>query len=152
MLERVSLEELVFDILKENELEQVIKLYDVERTIKTNIEKSKLVFKEVINDSSICMITAKIKGEIIGFAQLQIHKDIFEEYNPYITVWSVRIKKEYRRKRFGTKLFEQIEKIANQNNCEFICLLADKENNVANCFYTKLGFETENGYVKVLKK
>lgn len=41
----------------------------------------------------IVMITAKIKDKIIGFAQLQIHKDIFEEYNPYITVWSVRIKK-----------------------------------------------------------
>lgn len=152
MLGRVNMEELVFDILKENELEEVIKLYDVERTIKTNIEKSKLVFKEVIKDASIVMITAKIKGEIIGFAQLQIHMDIFEECNPYITVWSVRVKKEYRRKRFGTKLFEHIEKIANQSNCEFICLLADKENNVANYFYTKLGFGTKNGYIKVLKK
>lgn len=145
------MKDLAFDILKENELVEVIKLYDAERPIKTNIEKSKLVFKEVINDSSNVMITAKIKGEIIGFVQLQIHKDIFEECNPYITVWSVRIKKEYRRKKFGTKLFEHIEKIANEYNCEFICLLADKENNVANHFYTKLGFKTENGYVKVLK-
>lgn len=145
------MEDLIFDNLKESELEEVINLYDTERPINTNVEKSRLVLKEVINDSSIIMITAKIKGEIIGFAHLQIHKDIFENCNPYITVWSVRIKEAYRRRKFGTKLFKHIEEIADENNCEFICLLAEKENDVANYFYTKLGFKNENRYLKVLK-
>lgn len=143
--------DLIFDTLKESELEQVINLYDAERPIKTNIEKSKLVFKEVMNDTSNIMVTAKIEDEIIGFANIEIHKDIFENCNPYITVWSFRIKKEYRRKKCGTKLFTHIEEIAIRNHCEFICLLAERENDVANCFYNKLGFKIENGYIKVLK-
>ncbi len=36
-------------------------------------------------------------------------------------------------------------------NCEFICLFADKNNVSANGFYKKLGYECDNGYVKILK-
>lgn len=60
-------------------------------------------------------------------------------------------KKEYRRLKIGTKLFEYIEKMARKMNCEFICLLADSDNIGANQFYKKLNYECANGYVKFLK-
>lgn len=97
------------------------------------------------------MIVVKHNDIIVGFAKVIIHHDIFEENNPFATVWSVRVRKEYRRLKIGSRLFEYIESIAKEMNCEFICLFADNDNVSANEFYKKLGYECDNGYVKILK-
>lgn len=41
--------------------------------------------------------------------------------------------------------------MARKMNCQFICLLADKDNIGANEFYKKLNYICDNGYVKILK-
>lgn len=97
------------------------------------------------------MIVVKFNGIIVGFAKVIIHHDIFEENNPFITIWSIRIKKEYRRLKIGTRLFEYIENMARKMNCEFMCLLADENNVAANEFYKSLNYEQINGYLKILK-
>ncbi len=97
------------------------------------------------------MITVKNNGSIVGFAKVTIHHDIFEENNPFLTIWSVRVRKEYRRQKVETRLFEYIEKMAKDMNCELICLIANKDNSGANQFYKRLYYECENGYVKFLK-
>lgn len=143
--------ELTFYRLKEEELEEVAKLYDAERTITTNRVKMKQTFAKIKDNPDYQMITVKNNGIIVGFAKVTIHHDIFEENNPFITIWSVRVKKEYRRQKIGTRLFEYIENIAKDMNCEIICLIANKDNIGANQFYRQLGYEYENGYVKFLK-
>ncbi len=143
--------ELTFYRLKEEELEEVAKLYDAERTITTNRVKMKQTFAKIKDNPDYQMITVKNNGIIVGFAKVTIHHDIFEENNPFITIWSVRVKKEYRRQKIGTRLFEYIENIAKDMNCEIICLIANRYNIGANQFYRKLGYECENGYVKFLK-
>lgn len=144
-------EDLTFSKLREEDLEEVAKLYDEERTTVTNRVKMKETFEKIKNNLEYQMIVVKNNGSIIGFAKAIIHYDIFEENNPFVTIWSVRVKKEYRRLKVGTKLFEYIEKIAKDMNCEFICLIADKNNTVANQFYKSLGYECESGYVKLLR-
>ena len=37
-------------------------------------------------------------------------------------------------------------------NCEFICLISDKDDTIANEFYKSLGYECESGYVKFLRR
>ena len=143
--------ELTFDRLKEEELEEVAKLYDAERPITTNRAKMKQTFAKIKDNEDYKMITAKSNNSIVGFAKVTVHHDIFEENYPFITIWSVRVKKEYRRQKIGTSLFEYIENMANNMKCEFICLISDKDNIVANQFYRKLGYECENGYVKKLE-
>lgn len=143
--------ELTFDTLKEEELEEVAELYDAERPITTNRVKMRQTFAKIKDNPDYQMITVKGNGNIVGFAKVTIHHDIFEENNPFITIWSVRVKKEYRRQKVGTRLFEYIEKLANDMNCEIICLIANKDNSGANQFYKELGYECENGYVKFLK-
>ncbi len=142
---------LIFDKLKEEDLEEVAQLYDAERPMNTNRIKMKQTFNEIKDNSDYYMIVAKYNSIIVGFAIEIIHHDIFEENNPFITIWSVRVKKEYRRLKIGTRLFEYIESMAKGINCEFICLLADKDNIGANEFYKKLNYEYNNGYVKILK-
>lgn len=143
--------ELTFDRLKEKELEEVAKLYDAERPITTNRVKMKQTFAKIKDNPDYQMITVKNNGSIIGFAKVTIHHDIFEENNPFLTIWSVRVKRGYRRQKIGTRLFEYIEKMAKDMNCELICLIANKDNIGANQFYKELGYECENGYVKLIK-
>lgn len=49
-------------------------------------------------------------------------------------------------------MFEYINKIAEENNCSFISLIADSNNKKAQLFYEKLGYTREVGYVKVINK
>ncbi|MCI9001097.1 MAG: GNAT family N-acetyltransferase [Clostridia bacterium] len=143
--------ELTFDRLNEDELEEVAKLYDAERTVATNCVKMKQTFTKIKDNQDYQMITVKSNGIIVGFAKVTIHHDIFEENNPFFTIWSVRVKEEYRRQKVGSRLFKYIEDLANDMNCELICLIANKDNIGANQFYKELGYECENGYVKFLK-
>lgn len=143
--------ELIFDTLKEEDLEEIAQLYDKERPVLTNRIKMKQAFNEIKNNPDYQMIVVKLNNIIVGFANIIIHHDIFEETNPFITIWSLRVKKEYRRHKIGTKLFEYIETKAKNMNCEFICLLAEKDNYEANEFYRKLNYECTNGYIKILK-
>ncbi len=141
---------LVFERLKEEELEDVALLYDSEVDRITNRNKMKQTFNLLKSNKDYCMITAKIDGQVVGFAKAIINHDLFEENNNFMTLWSVRVKKEFRRKGIGTKLFKYIETMAKEYNCDFICLIANKKNKGANAFYQKIGYDRENGYVKFL--
>lgn len=143
--------ELIFDKLKEDDLEEVAQLYDAERPVNTNRNKMLQTFSKIKDNPDYQMIVVKFNGIIVGFAEVIIHHDIFEENNPFITIWSIRIKKEYRRLKIGTRLFEYIENMARKMNCEFMCLLADENNVAANEFYKSLNYEQINGYLKILK-
>ncbi len=143
--------ELIFDKLQEEDLEEVAQLYDAERPMKTNRIKMRQTFNEIKDNPDYQLIVAKHNGIIVGFAKAIIHHDIFEENNPFVTIWSVRVREEYRRQKIGTKLFQYIENMAQGMNCEFICLLSEKDNVAANEFYKKLNYECNNGYVKLLK-
>lgn len=74
------------------------------------------------------------------------------EKKPFLTVWNFGIKKEYRRQKIGTKMFEYIYQFAKNNNCDFIALIAESNNTVAQSFYEKLGYTKEFGYVKLIDK
>lgn len=142
---------LKFEKLTEEDLEAVAILYDAERPVTTNRTKMKKTFSQIKNNPDYQMIVVKEFQEVVGFANIMIHHDIFEENNPYMTIWSLRVKKEYRRLGIATNLFQYIETIAKEKNCEFLCLIADKTNEGANKFYKSLGYECENGYLKILK-
>lgn len=133
------------------DLNQVVALYDSERNSPTDKNKMITVYDEVKDNPDYYFLVGEKDNQIVSFAKIIINKDIFESCNPFITVWSVRVKKELRGNGIGTKMFNYIESIAKKINCQFICLLAEKENVNANIFYNKLGYSCENGYVKFLK-
>ena len=85
--------DLIFEKLKEEDLEEVAQLCDAERPMNTNRIKMFQTFKKIKDNSDYQMIVVKHNSVIVGFAQVIIHHDIFEENNPFITIWSVRVKK-----------------------------------------------------------
>ena len=49
-------------------------------------------------------------------------------------------------------MFEYIYDFAKKNNCDFISLIAETENEAAQSFYDSLGYMREVGYVKLVNK
>ena len=49
-------------------------------------------------------------------------------------------------------MFEYIYEFAKKNDCEFISLIADTDNVIAQSFYESLGYIKEVGYVKLINK
>ena len=47
-------------------------------------------------------------------------------------------------------MFEYIEEFARKNNCSFVSLIAEKNNKIAQAFYSSLGYSEEIGYVKMI--
>lgn len=144
--------DLLIEKLKKEDLKEAINIYDTNHNLKTNYEKLMNVYEDIYNNNAYNNIVAKLDGEIVGLATIIINYDIVEELKPFLTVWNFGIKKEYRRQKIGTKMFEYIYQFAKNNNCDFIALIAESNNTVAQSFYEKLGYTKEFGYVKLIDK
>lgn len=143
---------IVIEKLKKEDLRDAINIYDNNHKIKTNYEKLLNIYDKIYNNPAYHNIVAKLNGKIVGLATIIINYDIVEELNPFLTIWNFGIKCEYRRQKIGTKMFEYIYKFAKENNCEFISLIAESNNTIAQAFYESLGYMREVGYVKLINK
>lgn len=143
---------LVIEKLKKEDLKEAVKIYDENHNLQTNEEKLLATYDEIYNNPAYHNIVAKVDNKIVGLATVIINYDIVEELKPFLTVWNFGIKKEYRRKKIGTKMFEYIYEFAKKSNCDFISLIAENNNKVAQSFYESLGYNKEVGYVKLIDK
>jgi len=143
---------LIIEKLKKEDLKEAINIYDSNHNLKTNYDKLLNIYEDIYNNEAYHNIVAKIDGEIVGLATIIINYDIVEELKPFLTIWNFGIKKEFRRQKIGTKMFEYIYEFAKDNNCDFISLIAESDNKIAQAFYEKLGYIKEVGYVKLINK
>lgn len=137
--------------LKHEDLKEAISIYDENHKLTTDYDKLLKVYSDIYNNPAYHNIIAKVDGKIVGLATIIINYDIVEELKPFLTIWNFGIKKEYRRNKIGTKMFEYIETYAKNNNCEFICLIAESDNTIAQKFYENLGYGKEVGYTKPVR-
>lgn len=110
------------------------------------------VYECIYNNPAYHNIVAKVNHEIVGLATIIINYDIVEQLKPFITVWNFGVKEKYRRNKVGTQMFEYIYQFAKQNNCDFISLVTEADNAIAQSFYEKMGYNKEVGYVKLIDK
>ncbi len=143
---------IIIEKLKKSDLKEAISIYDDNHNLKTNYRKLLNQYDVIYNNPAYNNIVAKADGKIIGLATVIINYDIVEELKPFLTVWNFGIKDGYRRQKIGTKMFEYIYEFAKENDCEFISLIAETENTVAQSFYESLGYIKEIGYVKLINK
>ena len=143
---------IIIEKLRKNDLKEAISIYDDNHNLKTNYEKLLNQYDLIYNNPAYNNIIAKVDGKIIGLATIIINYDIVEELKPFLTIWNFGIKEEYRRQKVGTKMFEYIYEFAKKNDCEFISLIADTDNVIAQSFYESLGYIKEVGYIKLINK
>ena len=138
--------------LKKEDLKDAINIYDSNHNIKTNYDKLLSIYDDIYNNPLYRNIVAKVDNKIVGLATIIINYDIVEELKPFLTIWNFGVIKEYRRQKIGTEMFEYIYNFAEENNCDFISLIAESNNKVAQSFYENLGYVKEIGYVKLVDK
>lgn len=139
-----------FDIRKTTteDLSQLPDLYKMAFGKETNVNKMYENLEKLKDNPDYINYSAITnEGELIGFARVVIHHDIFEECKDYATVWSVQAK--YKRQGIGTKLFRFIENELKEKEIDFIGLLA-VDTVEANEFYQSLDYKKTNGYFKKL--
>ena len=144
--------EILIEKLKSEDLKDAINIYDKNHNTTTDYNKLLAVYDNIYNNSAYHNIVAKVNNKIVGLATVIINYDIVEQLSPFLTVWNFSVREEYRRNKIGTRMFEYIYQFAKQNKCDFISLIAEKDNIVAQTFYEKLGYIKEIGYVKLIDK
>lgn len=144
--------EIIIEKLKKEDLKEAISIYDENHNLTTDYDKLMSIYDKIYNNSAYHNIVAKVNGKIVGLATVITNYDIVEELKPFLTVWNFGVKEEYRRQKIGTKMFEYIYEYAKNNRCNFISLIAEKDNKIAQSFYEKLGYNKEIGYIKLINE
>lgn len=143
---------LTIEKLKKEDLQEAISIYDNNHNLTTNYEKLFKEFDNIDNNPDYNNIVAKLDGKIVGFATIVINHDIVEELKPFLTVWNLGVHKDYRRSKIGTQMLDYIYEYAQSLDCQFIALIAEKNNIIAQQFYDSLGYIKMIGYVKLINK
>ena len=142
---------IVIEKLNKADLIEAISIYDENHKLKTNYKKSLQEYDKIYNNPDYHNVVAKLNGKIVGLATIIINHDIVEDLKPFLTVWNLGVHKDFRRKKVGTELLKYINNFAKEKDCQFIALLAEKDNLIAQQFYENSGFSKELGYVKFIK-
>ncbi len=132
--------------IMQDELEELSLLYYQLANKVSNIDIFKDIFYEIENNRNYFLLGVKIDDRLIGTAMAIVCYDLFFECRPFMIVENVVIDEKFQRKGYGTILFEEIEKIASENNCYYIMLLSHRKRVESHKFYMKLGYSSEDNF------
>ncbi|WP_427339682.1 GNAT family N-acetyltransferase [Caloranaerobacter sp. DY30410] len=130
--------------VKESELEDLSLLYEELTCKKSDMNNIYKVFSTIKDNPNYFLLGVKYYNKLIGSAMAVICNDLTGECRPFMVVENVIIKKEFRQKGFGKKLFEYIENIAKSYNCHFIMFVSNIKRVSSHKFYEKLGYNSKN--------
>ena len=111
-----------------------------ENVSKTSYNNYKKSFMKILNDSNNEIFAMILNDQIIGMMQLTFIPGLSMEGMTRCQIESVRIKKDYRNKGYGSELMQKGIEIAKLNKCGLMQLTSNKERLKAINFYKKLGF------------
>lgn len=146
------MDNLIIEKLQKSDLREAISIYDSNHNLKTNYEKLFQEYDKIYNNPDYHNIVVKLDSKIVGMATIVINRDIVEELHPFLTVWNLGVHKDYRRMKIGTAMLEYIYNYAKELGCDFISLIAEKDNIIGQKFYESLEYEKKVGYVKLINK
>lgn len=142
--------------MREEDLEflpELCRQYFIEdEECKTNVKKMYNNFNKYKNNDFWHFVVMRHGKKTIGYAEVFVHPSILLNQEPYISIWWVRIEKQYRNKGLGTKMIQYIEDYGKKIGADSCCLIADVANEGAQRLYERLGYEKDVGYYKDLTK
>lgn len=126
--------------LKYEDIEECYKMNMKVFNENRNIEEIKELYKKCSNKEMYRFLVAKLDGKIVGYTSCIIAYNLFDANHPFMTLWWVCTHPDYRRRGIATKLFQTIDEIAKENNCELIYFTSGIERKDAHAFYEKMGY------------
>jgi ribosomal protein S18 acetylase RimI-like enzyme len=141
-----------FESLTENDLEET---YNLCRNVFgefDSLENIKKTYDLCKDDPHYYFIVGKVDNKIVAYTTMIIFYDIFDGPYPIATLWYVCVDENYRRQGIATQMFEEIERIANENHCEIMYFTSQSDNYSAHKFYRSVGYSDtkEKAFVKYL--
>ncbi len=104
-------------------------------------------FEEIQSDPNAFIIIAKLNGDIIGCAQLNILHYLTYQGGKRAQIEGVRVARGQRGQGVGKELFSYLINFAKEKGCHMVQLTTDKRRPQAANFYESLGFnKTHHGY------
>ncbi|MBQ7141432.1 MAG: GNAT family N-acetyltransferase [Bacilli bacterium] len=143
---------LTIEKLRKEDLKEAVSIYDINHNLTTNCAKLFKEYDKIYNNPDYHNIVAKIDNKIVGLATIVVNHDIVEELKPFLTIWNFGVHKDYRRNKIGTRMLNYIYEYAEKLECEFIALIAEKDNVIGQKFYESLGYYKQVGFVKLINK
>ena len=113
---------------------------DRENMSETSYNNYKKSFMKILNDTNNEIFIMVLNCQIIGMMQLTFIPGLSMQGITRCQIESVRIKKEYRDKGYGSKLIYKSIEIAKRKKCGLIQLTSNKKRQRAINFYKKHGF------------
>jgi len=133
---------MVIERLKKDEIPELLELYkELTDRLENSITTSEEVFQKMNSDENYHLLVAKEDDKIIGTVLGIVCHSIPLMGMPFMVVEDVVVKSEYRQKGVGKKLFEEIDKIALENNCAYSFLVSGERRKEAHLFYPKQGYD-----------
>ena len=142
--------DIVFEQLREEDLNEAFMLCIDCFGEYVPFENVRNTYQLCKNDNNYHFIVGKYNGKIITYATMVLYYNLFDGTYPIASLWYVCVHKDYRRMGVASALFQEIDRIADENSVEIISLTCLKENTVARKFYRSLGF-TEDSEVAFVK-
>lgn len=124
-IERLNFNKLNYEIID--------KLFTLHKEMPISDQMKREVFEEEFKVSSREFLVAKQDDEIVGYVSLL---DCVYNYD----IIGIAVSKAYQKNCIGTKLIDEVKKLAKMNNIETITLEVDEKNINAINFYKKNGF------------
>ena len=122
---------------------------DRENISEISFNNYKKSFLKILNDPNNEIFVMILSNQIIGMMQLTFIPGLSIEGMTRCQIESVRIKKDYRNKGYGSELIKKGIEIAKLNECGLIQLTSNKERLKAIDFYKKLGFKSTHKSFKL---
>lgn len=106
-----------FKIAEYADVEGIIALCNECFDENTDLEYAKRVFKETENDKNQIYIVGLDGEKIIAHAKVTIIPTIYGKMGTYAILNHICVKNEYRRHNIASKMLDECQRIAKENNC-----------------------------------
>lgn len=115
-------------------------LFAIEADFTFDQAKARLGLELLLKEEGACVLTARLKGQVVGMCTAQ---RVISTAEGSYSIWveDVVVDQAHRGKGIGRQLLDSISAWAQQQGARRLQLLADDENEMANAFYLRNGWQ-----------
>lgn len=138
---------MIIEKLKEEDIPDLLELYNNLIPFETSVDKSLETYKEMLKDDNYFLATAKEDNRVLGSALGICCKCLAVSF---LVIEDVIVKDGLRGKGIGRELMKSLDEFAKRKHCAYAILVSSAYRKEAHKFYENAGFtDSVRGFRKV---
>lgn len=139
--------------LVEDDIESLAGLYKQFWDEESSLEKMRATFQRLKNNPNYILLVADQQNNLVGSAMGIICEELYGDCKPFMVVEDVIVAKKQRRLGIASSLMMELERLASEQDCNYILFVTESERTGAHRFYESLGYKSDayKGFKKRLK-